>query len=75
MRAVAQAFPDDAAVRHQLANGQFNTLIDAKAEDDLARPDALLDELRGLDQASPDDAAGSRSFRQSHATQGIAQCI
>jgi hypothetical protein len=49
--------PDDAAVRRRLAGGLFNTLNDAKAEDDLARRDALLDELRALARAFPDDAA------------------
>jgi hypothetical protein len=57
LRALARAYADDAAVRQQLARGLFNTLIDAKAEDDLARRDALLDELRALAQAFPDDPA------------------
>ena len=39
------------------ARGLFNTLVYAKAEDDLARRDALLDELRALARAHPDDAA------------------
>jgi hypothetical protein len=38
-----------------LATGLFNTLIDAKAEDDLSRRDALLDELRALASTYPDD--------------------
>ncbi len=37
--------------------GLFATLVDAKAEDDLARRDALLDELRALAAAYPDDPA------------------
>ena len=57
LRALACVYADDAAVRQQLARGLFNTLIDAKAEDDLARRDALLDELRALAQAFPDDPA------------------
>ena len=40
-----------------LANGLFNTLIDAKAEDNLPRRDALLDELRALHGKWPDDPA------------------
>jgi hypothetical protein len=40
-----------------LSAGLFNTLIYAKAEDDLARRDALLDQLRGLARDYPDDAA------------------
>jgi hypothetical protein len=39
-----------------LAAGLFNTLIHAKAEDDLARRDTLLDELRALARSYPDDA-------------------
>ena len=57
LRGLARAFPDDAAVREELAGGLFNTLTDAKAEDDLARRDALLDELRALARAFPEDAA------------------
>jgi predicted ATPase len=53
LRALARAFSDDAAVREQLTRGLFNTRIDAKAEDDLAR----LEELRALARAFPDDAA------------------
>ena len=48
---------DDDAVREPLARGLFDKLVDAKAEDDLARRDALLDELRALTRARPDDAA------------------
>jgi hypothetical protein len=40
-----------------LAGGLFNTLVDATAKDDLTRRDALLDELRTLTHAYPDDAA------------------
>ena len=35
----------------------FNTLVDAKAEQDLARRDGLLAELRALAGAHPEDAA------------------
>ena len=56
MRALAAAHADDAAVREQLAKGLFNTLTDAKAEDDLARRDALLAELRALAAAHAADA-------------------
>lgn len=48
---------DDDAVREPLARGLSNTLVDAKAEDDLARRDALLDELRALARAHTDDFA------------------
>ena len=43
--------------RDQLARGLFNTLYCAKAEDDLARRDNLLDELRALARSYSDDAA------------------
>jgi cation transport regulator ChaB len=49
--------PEDAAGRERLAMGLFNTQIDAKAEDDLARRDDLLEELRALAVAHPEDAA------------------
>jgi hypothetical protein len=45
------------AVPEPLARGLSNTLVDAKAEDDLARRDALLDESRALARAHSDDAA------------------
>jgi hypothetical protein len=48
LRALARTYPDDAAVRERLASGLRNTLNAVKAEDDLARPNALLDELRDL---------------------------
>jgi hypothetical protein len=51
------AWPEDAAVREQLAKGLYYTRNDAKEEQDLARRDALLDELRALAKASPEDAA------------------
>ena len=37
--------------------GLFNTLYHAKAEDDLPRRDALLDELRALSAANPAEGA------------------
>ncbi|MBV9479156.1 MAG: hypothetical protein JO249_00170, partial [Acidobacteria bacterium] len=40
-----------------LSAGLLNTLVYAKAEDDLARRDSLLDELRVLARTYPDDAA------------------
>ena len=40
-----------------LSAGLLNTLNDAKAEDDLDRRDALLDELRALARTYSDDAA------------------
>jgi hypothetical protein len=40
-----------------LASGLLNTLNNAKDEDDLARRDTLLDELRALARSYPDDAA------------------
>lgn len=45
-----------AGVEPLLAMGLFNTLNDAKAEDALARRDALLDELRALAAAHPGEA-------------------
>ena len=48
---------DDDAVREPLASGLLNTLVDAKAEGDLARRDTLLDELRALARTRPNDAA------------------
>jgi integrase len=44
-------------VRKTLARGLFNTLNDAKAKNDLARRDTLLEELRPLAGTYPDDAA------------------
>ena len=44
-------------MRENLANGLFNALIDAKAEEDLPRRDALLEALRALARAHADDAA------------------
>jgi hypothetical protein len=40
-----------------LAFGLLNTLIHAKDENELARRDTLLDELRALARSYPDDAA------------------
>jgi hypothetical protein len=57
LRALARTYPDDAAVREQLARALFKTLNDVKAEDDLARRDSLLDELRALARTYPNDAA------------------
>ncbi|MGA7266073.1 MAG: hypothetical protein WBX30_35080, partial [Stellaceae bacterium] len=57
LRALAETYPDDAAVRESLARGLFNTLNDAKTEEDLPRCDALLDELRALARNYPDDLA------------------
>lgn len=57
LRALNQAWPEDAAVRKQLAMGLKNTRNDAKEEHNLARRDALLGELRALAQAWPGDAA------------------
>jgi hypothetical protein len=53
LRALAYAYPDDAAVRQRLAMGLFNTLFD---ENNPARRDALLDELHALARAHPDEA-------------------
>jgi hypothetical protein len=55
---IARAGPllsDDAGVRQQLTMGLFNSRVYAKTEDDLARSDALFDELRTLARAFPDD--------------------
>jgi len=41
-----------------LATALRNALIDAKTEGHVARRDALLDELRALARAYPDDAVG-----------------
>jgi hypothetical protein len=57
LRALARNYPDDAAVREQLANGLWRTLDDAKAEGALTRRNALLDELCTLARSYPDDAA------------------
>jgi hypothetical protein len=47
----------DAAARQERAEGLVNTMIDAKAENDLRRRDALLVELCELHKAWPQDAA------------------
>ena len=57
LRALARAYPDDVAMREQLARGLLNTLNHTKAEGDLARRDALLGELRALARTRPNDAA------------------
>ena len=57
LRALARAYPDDAAGRERLAKGLHNMQVNTKVEDDLARPDALLDELRALARTRPNDAA------------------
>ncbi|MFO1127328.1 MAG: hypothetical protein U1E66_02635 [Rhodospirillales bacterium] len=57
LRRLAQAYPDDDAVREKLAMGLLNTLYYAKDENDLGRRDDLLDDLRRLAQAYPDDDA------------------
>jgi hypothetical protein len=44
-------------VRDRLARGLFNTLWEAKEENNLRRRDDLLEELRELHKAWPDDAA------------------
>ena len=49
--------PQFAAIAPLLAIGLVYGLIPAKAEDDLARRDALLEELRALAGAHPEDAA------------------
>jgi hypothetical protein len=46
-----------------MAMGLFNTLVDAKAEDDLPRRDALLDELRELTARYPDDESVQEVWR------------
>jgi hypothetical protein len=55
-RTRALANSDDGPVRELLAKGLLSTLVGAKAEDDLTRRDALLDELRALAHTYPDDA-------------------
>jgi hypothetical protein len=55
LRTLAQAFPQDPAVREPLAKGLFNTLNHAKQEEALERRDALLEELRTLTQAFPQE--------------------
>jgi hypothetical protein len=57
LRALVHSYPDDAAMREQLANGLWRTLDDAKAEGALTRRNALLDELCTLARSYPDDAA------------------
>jgi hypothetical protein len=50
-----------------------STLNDAKAADDLARRDALLDELRALAQAFPDDGPSTYNVPKNHRQQGARQ--
>lgn len=52
-----EAIEEAASVAPLVAMGLFNTLIAAKEEEDLAWRDALLDELRALATAHPDDPA------------------
>jgi hypothetical protein len=55
LRQLALAYPDDANVRAQLAEGLLSTLFKATAEKDLVRREVLLDELRALARTYPDD--------------------
>ncbi|MGH7121060.1 MAG: hypothetical protein ACREFP_19075 [Acetobacteraceae bacterium] len=54
---LAGPFAGHAPLREALASVLYNTLNDAKAEERLERRDALLEELRALARAWPDDAA------------------
>jgi hypothetical protein len=75
LRELAQTYPDDAAVRQELASGLYTTLYndeEEKADDDEEdedglprRNDALLDELRMLARTYPDDAAVRQSLASS----------
>jgi hypothetical protein len=55
LRALAASHPDDAAVREMLALGLLVVRLHEVDEGDLARADALLDELRALAAVYPDD--------------------
>jgi len=57
LRALACTYPDDPAVREELARGLFNTLYYTKARGNLAHRDALLDELQTLGRNHADEAA------------------
>jgi hypothetical protein len=57
LRALSRAFPEDIAVREQLARGLLTSEIYAKAESDLVRRDSLFEELRSLAHNSPNDSA------------------
>ena len=69
---LASRYPSDTAVREQLAGAMFNTLIDAKTEDDLARRDTLLDELRKLVSSYPNDTFVRKQLAM--AVQHVEQC-
>ncbi len=57
LRVLAQAHPEEPAVRQSLALGLSITLFHASQENDLQRRDDLLTELRNLAQARPQEAA------------------
>ncbi|MCE5265520.1 MAG: hypothetical protein LLG97_18570, partial [Deltaproteobacteria bacterium] len=57
LRTLHQTYPDEAAVREQLAKGLFNAHYDARKAGDQNQARVLLAELRTLHQTYPDDAA------------------
>jgi hypothetical protein len=72
---VRYSFFDDPVHRASASGSPWvrSTLNDAKAEDDLARRDALLDELRALAQAFPDDGPSTYSVPKNHRQQSARQ--
>jgi hypothetical protein len=57
LRSLIRTYPGDAAIPSWLAGGMHDTVKDAIERDDLARVDAMLDELRALVIEYPDDPA------------------
>ena len=68
-------WPQDAAFPERLANGLFDTLKYAKGENDLQRRDALVAELRQLQQAWPQDAAVREQLASAAITQYYSHII
>jgi hypothetical protein len=56
LRALANQFPADTTVREAFARGLYNTLNDAKQDNNPVLRDQLLDELRALTNQHPADA-------------------
>jgi len=57
LRSLAQAYPGEAAIQLQLAQGLYNAATDYGKHGDWRAMDSALDGLRSLAQASPGEAA------------------
>jgi len=68
LRVLRRAYPEDAAVRRRLGAGLFSALLDTRdaagtwldKEAVAGRADALVEELRGLGKANPEDESARK---------------